>query len=168
LHEQAIRDELTGLYNYRYFQKVLQRDFALTARGKSDYGCLIIDLDHFKKVNDNHGHAFGDMVLNSIGRILREEARDTDVVARYGGEEFVILLPDTDIDGSIIIAERIRSRIESHLHVDGVLKKQVTASIGVSSFRPHNPKTPQQLLFFADKALYRAKSKQRNRVVVYS
>jgi len=89
------------------------------------------------------------------------------VVARYGGEEFVILLPDTDIDGSMIIAERIRARMESYLHVDGEHKRYVTASIGVASFQAHKPQSPQDLLAYADKALYQAKSAQRNRVVLY-
>ncbi len=168
LRDQAIKDELTGLYNYRYFHKVLQRDFALATRGKADYSCMIIDLDHFKAVNDNHGHAFGDLVLKGIGAILLEESRDTDVVARYGGEEFVILLPNTDLGGSMIIAERIRARLESHLHSDGLQQKHVTASIGVSSYRAHIPQSPQDLLAYADKALYQAKSQQRNQVVVYS
>lgn len=167
LQEQATRDELTGLYNYRYFHAVLQRDFALAARGKTDYSCMIIDLDHFKKVNDEHGHPFGDLVLKNIAMILREEARSTDVVARYGGEEFVVLLPDTDIDGSMVIAERIRCRLESHLHVDEGHERYVTASIGVASFQAHKPQSPQDLLAYADKALYRAKSEQRNRVVIY-
>ncbi|MDH4320428.1 MAG: diguanylate cyclase [Desulfobulbaceae bacterium] len=168
LRDQAIKDELTGLYNYRYFHKVLQRDFALATRGKGDYSCMIIDLDHFKTVNDNHGHAFGDLVLKGVGNILLEESRDTDVVARYGGEEFVILLPNTDLEGSMIIAERIRTRLEAHGHTDGRQQKQVTASIGVSSYRAHAPQSPQDLLAYADKALYQAKSLQRNQVVVYS
>ncbi|MDH3393654.1 MAG: diguanylate cyclase [Desulfobulbaceae bacterium] len=168
LHDQSIKDELTGLYNYRHLHKVLQRDFALAARGKSDYSCMIIDLDHFKQVNDQHGHAFGDLVLKSLGRILKEEARDTDVVARYGGEEFVILLPDTALEGSKIIAERIRARLESHVHTEGSRTIQVTASIGVASILAHNPESPQDLLAYADKALYQAKSSQRNKVVVYT
>lgn len=168
LQEQAIKDELTGLYNYRHLHKVLQRDFALAARGKSDYSCMIIDLDHFKQVNDRHGHAFGDLVLKGIGRVLKEEARDTDVVARYGGEEFVILLPDTALEGSMIIAERIRARLESHVHAEGSRTMQVTASIGVASILAHKPESPQDLLAYADKALYQAKSSQRNRVVVYT
>ena len=168
LQEQAIKDELTGLYNYRYFNKVLQRDFAMAVRGKSDYGCMLIDLDHFKEVNDSHGHPFGDLVLRGVGRILLEECRDTDVVARYGGEEFMVLLPDTDLDGSKIIAERIRARLESHVHVEGEHKRRVTASIGVASFLAHAPQSPQDLLAYADKALYQAKAEQRNRVVVYT
>jgi len=168
LRDQAIKDELTGLYNYRYFHKVLQRDFALAARGKGDYSCMLIDLDHFKDVNDSHGHAFGDMVLKGIGAMLKEESRDTDVAARYGGEEFVILLPDTDLDGSMIIAERIRARLEAHVHSDGTRQRKVTASIGVSSFLAHAPQSPQDLLAYADKALYQAKSEQRNRVIVYT
>jgi len=168
LQEQAVKDELTGLYNYRYFHKVLQRDFALAERAMADYSCMIVDLDHFKQVNDSHGHAFGDFVLKGIGRVLQEECRDTDVVARYGGEEFVILLPDTDLAGCLVIAERIRARLASHVYADGSHSKRVTASIGVASFAAHQPESPQDLLAFADKALYQAKSEQRNRVVVYT
>lgn len=167
LQEQAIRDGLTGLYNFRYFNKALQNDFMLALRHGADFCCLLIDLDHFKQVNDSHGHPFGDFVLKKFAAQVQEAVRDTDLVARYGGEEFVILLPQTELAGALTFADRLRERIEAFLFFDGQTSCHITISIGVASYHTHHPESPQDLVAFADKALYRAKE-DRNRVVYYT
>ena len=168
LNERSIRDGLTGAFNHRYFWQVLKRDFLLAQRHGTDISCLIIDLDFFKKINDNHGHLFGDKVLKKVTKRIQEKVRTTDIVSRYGGEEFTVLLPNTDLSGARIIAENIRQAIE----LSSFRKEQeivrVTVSIGLASLRLHAPDSPQQILDFADSALYNSKDAGRNRVLSYS
>jgi diguanylate cyclase (GGDEF)-like protein len=168
LREQTSRDSLTGLYNHLYFQEMLRHEFLLAQRYKTELSCMMLDLDFFKDVNDTCGHPFGDLVLKvTAGHILRE-ARNTDTVARYGGEEFAILLPNTDLEGATIIAERIRLRAQEHIHRSEGIAIRVTISIGLASNRAHSPQRPEELLAFADRALYQAKKAGRNRVVSFS
>lgn len=168
LKEQAIRDGLTGLFNHRYFYQVLRRDFLLADRHRSDIGCILIDLDHFKSINDSYGHPCGDLVLKEVAYLIRDEVRSTDLVARYGGEEFAVLLPHTALAGAKVIAEQIRIRIEKHTFWHDSCPLRITASLGISSRDTHLPNLPEELLAFADKALYRAKATGRNRVMEYS
>jgi len=168
LKERSIRDGLTGLYNHRYFYQTLRRDFLLALRHDTDLACLLLDLDYFKNVNDLHGHPFGDTVLKGAAELIQGSVRETDVVSRYGGEEFAVLLPSTDLDGAMQAAEQIRFRIETHVFHLGSRSARVTVSIGVASLQSHNPGLPQELIAFADKALYRAKDGGRNRIVGYA
>lgn len=168
LRRQTSRDSLTGLYNHGYFQEMLRHEYLLARRHRSDLSCMMLDLDRFKDVNDTCGHPFGDMVLQGTAAQILHEARKTDTAARYGGEEFALLLPNTDLAGALRIAERIRERAESYLHRNELHAMRVTISIGLASVRAHDPKTPEELLIFADRALYRAKEGGRNRVQAYS
>jgi diguanylate cyclase (GGDEF)-like protein/PAS domain S-box-containing protein len=167
LKEKTIRDSLTGLYNHRYFWQTMRRDFLLAERHGTDLSCLLIDLDFFKKVNDTHGHLFGDAVLKRLATKLRHCARQTDVVSRYGGEEFALLLPGTSLNGAMVVAENIRAAIVKTLFARGGIQARISVSIGISSLREHGAISPEKLLDFADTALYEAKNRGRNRVVCF-
>ncbi|HIJ91690.1 MAG: GGDEF domain-containing protein [Desulfobulbaceae bacterium] len=168
LREQTSRDSLTGLYNHRYFQEMLRHEFLLAQRHRSELSCMMLDLDLFKEVNDTCGHPFGDLVLKGTAEQILHEARATDTVARYGGEEFAILLPNTDLEGATRIAQRIRARAQEYIHQDKDAAMRVTISIGLASNRAHAPQRPEELLAFADLALYHAKKTGRNKVTSYS
>ena len=168
LREQTSRDSLTGLYNHRYFQEMLRHEFLLAQRYRTELSCMMLDLDLFKEVNDTCGHPFGDLVLKGTAEQILREARTTDTVARYGGEEFAVLLPNTDLEGATRIAERIRARAQEYAHQDKDISIRVTISIGLASTRAHSPQKPEELLAFADQALYRAKKAGRNKVISFS
>jgi two-component system cell cycle response regulator len=167
LEYQASRDVLTGLYNRRYFQETLDREFALAVRHRNEFSCLVLDLDYFKKINDSYGHAFGDLVLEEFAALLRIQSRKTDICARYGGEEFVILLPHTNLESAANRAEKIRALAESHRYEDDQRSCQISCSIGVASFKAHTPDTGDRLVGMADQALYQAKEHGRNQVWLY-
>jgi diguanylate cyclase (GGDEF)-like protein len=167
LKDKSIRDGLTGLYNHRYFWQVMRRDFSLANRHGTGLSCLLIDLDYFKKINDTYGHLFGDTVLRGIGKKIQQHVRQTDVASRYGGEEFAVILPSTNLEGAMVIAETIRKTIEKTALRKGSETVRVTASIGVSSLKEHRADTPEKLLDFADTALYDAKNRGRNRIACY-
>lgn len=159
LAQLATVDGLTGCANHRTFQERLKSEVSLASRTGAPVAMLLLDLDHFKRVNDEHGHLVGDEVLRSVGRVLRDAARSSDVVARLGGEEFALLLPATDVDGAIIAAERLRRAIGGTRE-----PVQVTASIGVAVL-PTMATTDVALQELADKGLYQAKRSGRDRVV---
>ncbi len=175
LEELALTDELTGLYNYRYFVRRLSEEASLTQRTGRTLSLLFADIDHFKRVNDLHGHSVGDRVLRSVAGCLRHAVegdvmvahlRRSDIVARYGGEEFAILLPDTGGGGAALVAERIRSVTEEmKVELEDGTQVKVTISIGVASAPSHGTQ-PDDLVNAADTALYSAKSAGRNRVNV--
>jgi diguanylate cyclase (GGDEF)-like protein len=167
LNELSIKDGLTGLYNHRHMDNVFGREFARAGRYGTDLSCLLIDLDFFKTVNDTYGHDFGDLVLKEFSVCLQDITRSSDFCFRYGGEEFLVLIPHTDIDGAKSLAEKMRGFCEEKTYHDGLYCITVTVSIGVASFRCHQPALPKHLLEFADKALYQAKAEGRNRVKVY-
>src|SRR6185369_7217909 len=133
-----------------------------------DLSLLLLDLDLFKKVNDVHGHLFGDVVLKGVAKVILKSVRKTDMVSRYGGEEFAVLLPGTNVSGAGVIAENIRRAIEQHSFKSAHEKVHVTASVGVASINDHAPDSPQKLLDMADSALYCSKERGRNRIAVYS
>lgn len=161
----AITDPLTGLFNRRRLDDVLRREWAVTQRYKNSLSCIMIDIDHFKKINDQYGHAAGDDVLKQVATLVRSRLREVDLAARFGGEEFVILLPQTDKEGALILAERLRSTIcEKPIPANGK-DLTVTASFGVSANRDVVEGDPEDLLRGADIALYHAKNDGRNRVV---
>lgn len=164
---QAEHDALTGVSNRGYFQRALSTRFTHCRYTNEHLGCILIDLDFFKKVNDNYGHAYGDLVLKEFASILINFERTSDTVARYGGEEFVILLSGADLADCVAIAEQLRSSAESHIYNDGTVELQVTVSVGVASLQENQPSTPEKLVSMADEALYKAKEKGRNRVEVF-
>lgn len=167
MEKLAIRDGLTGLYNRRHFREALKNEYKKAKRHLQPLSCIMIDLDYFKSVNDNYGHQFGDFVLGQSARILRKQVRDTDFAARYGGEEFIVILPNTNLNGAYILAERIRSAFTDHIFRKGKISQTVTVSIGVSSTSDENVAGDEDLIANADKALYTAKNKGRNLVCTY-
>jgi diguanylate cyclase (GGDEF)-like protein len=163
----AITDALTGIYNRRYFFTVGDNEMARAQRYGSNLSLIMLDIDHFKKVNDEFGHLVGDQTLVMITQACSNELRKIDILCRYGGEEFVILLPETSRDEAIIAAERIRKSIEEQkLTLDGDREVKVTVSIGVSEFGQETG-TLKELIDEADQALYRAKEEGRNCVRVF-
>jgi diguanylate cyclase (GGDEF)-like protein len=163
--EQAITDELTGLSNNRRFRKLIEKEAERAARFDHELSLIILDIDDFKQINDTYGHLQGDEVLRMIGRVLHLESRGVDEPARYGGEEFAVALPETDIEGALELAERIRERIEAEpvprVGRSGTIK--VTASAGVASMRV-TADGADALIATADEALYDAKRAGKNRV----
>jgi diguanylate cyclase (GGDEF)-like protein len=169
LHEtverQAITDELTGLANVREFHAILERETERAHRFDNSLGLVMVDLDSFKRVNDEHGHQQGDEVLASVASVLRDFSRDIDTPARYGGEELAVVLPQTDTDGAALLAERMREAVEA-LRVPRVGRPgslRVTASFGVAAL-PESAGDEEELVAAADAALYRAKRGGKNRV----
>ena len=157
----SITDGLTNLYNRHKIEDILIHEIKRCDRTGEVFSLIVIDIDHFKQVNDNYGHFVGDEVLRSFASILQESIRETDVVGRWGGEEFIILCIDTDIEGTKELAEKIRETVDSH-KFDYVDHK--TASFGIAAFEPGM--TTDSLFVKADKALYQAKETGRNKVVV--
>ena len=156
----ATRDSLTGCVNRRSFFSIFESSWATAGSETRELSVVMVDIDHFKLVNDNHGHSRGDEVLRNVAAAIMQTAVEDDVVCRYGGEEFSVLMPDTSLDDAELRAERIRLAIKA-LQVGDL---RVTASLGVSSLS-HNAKSPQELLDQADKCLYVAKRHGRNQVV---
>jgi len=166
LRRRAETDPLTGVANRRRFHQALEIECARFARGRAPLSLLMIDLDHFKEINDRYGHPAGDVVLFSIAQRLSVSLRKTDLLARYGGEEFSILLPETRIEGARVIAERIREAVSrTPVEVDGELIP-ISVSVGVASHATDKEVHAEILLKKADLALYRAKATGRNRVEV--
>jgi diguanylate cyclase (GGDEF)-like protein len=179
--EQGYQDGLTSAYNRRYFDERLKHEIDRCVRNKTDLVFLFIDIDFFKKVNDNYGHQAGDAVLVKLVSLMRDQVRSSDIVARYGGEEFAIILPDTGLQIANEVAERIRSKVENQKLVFNNKSLKITVSIGLSSLsqikyqtgsntKDKSNKVPdnidQLLLKKADEALYQAKQTGRNQVVI--
>lgn len=166
LKMQSIRDPLTGLFNRRYMEESFERELRRAARRQSGMGVLMIDLDHFKKLNDSMGHDAGDAVLRSFGSLLKDHFRADDIVCRYGGEEFTVILPDASAEEaykrSIELCAATRRMLVQH---KGQMVDSVTISIGVAILGQHGM-TTDGLLGAADSALYAAKRQGRDRVIV--
>ena len=161
----AVTDALTGLYNRRYFDRHLNVLLGKAQEQERQMALMILDIDHFKSVNDNHGHDKGDAVLREFAARLKRNIRGVDLACRLGGEEFVVLMPDTDIGQAEAVAERVRqSMAEKPFEVGAVRPLSVTVSVGVS-IREGLADTPESLIKRADVALYRAKREGRNRVI---
>jgi two-component system cell cycle response regulator len=165
-------DSLTGLFNRRYFEERFGVEFARSNRYRSPLSCLMIDIDHFKRLNDTCGHAFGDRVLQAVAGVAQDTLRDVDMLARFGGEEFVALLPETGPAEALRVSERVRLGIEKLALVDTAVGRdprriQCTASIGVATFPVPGIETAEALLRAADDSLYAAKKAGRNRVRQY-
>ncbi|WP_373183778.1 diguanylate cyclase [Halomonas campaniensis] len=162
LEHQATRDHLTGAYNRRAFDAALRQSVSKANQDGEPFALLLFDIDHFKSVNDRHGHEMGDEILRRLAQRIRESLRSTDLLARWGGEEFTILLPDTRLQGAATFAERLRRQIADS-RIRGL---SVTVSIGITAYRPGDD--ADQLLSRADDALYRAKKAGRNSVVIHT
>ena len=160
LRNQALRDPLTGLYNRRYMEDCLQRFVRLADRENREVSVVMVDLDHFKRLNDEHGHAFGDSILRDTATTIISALRETDIVCRYGGEELVVILPDCNLDRAADKAETLRLRIEALGQTHGTA---ISASFGVASV-PYTSSSVTDLLGAADGALYKAKQAGRNQV----
>jgi diguanylate cyclase (GGDEF)-like protein len=158
LAELAVTDGLTGIKNHRHFRDSLEVAMSLAMRQSIPLSVIMLDIDHFKMINDAHGHAAGDDVLRTVARILGENTREHDEVARYGGEEFAILLPLTDADAALALAERLRESIAGHPWP----LRSVTASLGVATFPGAHISRATTLLEEADLALYHSKKRGRN------
>lgn len=165
LYESTLRDPLTRLYNRRHFEERLYSEHSFAQRHGSPLALLMIDLDHFKDINDEHGHPAGDVVLRVVAAQVQRMMRPEDVVARYGGEEIVVIIRETNLRNAEILAERVRAQVES-LAVDWNGKKlRITCSIGVTASEPEAPSaTPGEMVGVVDEALYEAKRAGRNRV----
>jgi len=165
--ELASRDGLTGLYNYRTFFSMLKEEIARAERYNHPVSLLMLDIDHFKRINDTYGHPAGDAVLKGLSDLLMSQARSIDRVCRYGGEEFTVILSETDVIMAMSIAERLRAAVERQSFDTGSGKTiGITVSIGVAAY-PLHVNSPEGLVKFSDIALYAAKGGGRNRVCRY-
>lgn len=168
LERLAVRDELTGLYNYRYLQSRISEEFKRAERYREPLSCAMLDIDHFKTFNDRFGHDVGDRVLKTVAARLLEAVREVDVVARYGGEEFLLVLPSTHLAGALTVADRVwRSIGERQFEIADGRMERITASIGVALYPSRGVSSRDELLKAADRALYRAKEEGRNRICVF-
>jgi diguanylate cyclase (GGDEF)-like protein len=165
----AFTDYLTGLKTRGYFEQQLELEFKRAERRRQKFALLMIDIDHFKRLNDTFGHHVGDQMLRDVTSILMKDMREVDTVARYGGEEFVIILPETTESGAVYVAQRLRRAVEQAKFFAGSPHKiqHLTISIGVAVYDT-DAQFKRDLIEFADAAMYAAKHRGRNRVVSYS
>ena len=168
LKQQAIRDPLTGLYNRRYLLEILDSEISRASRKNTKIGLLMIDIDHFKKFNDDHGHDVGDFILGEFGTLLKKNVRKEDTPCRYGGEEFTVLLPDVGIEGMLNVAEKLRTTVRKHdFQFNNKFYGPITISIGCAIY-PEQAKSMGRLLKKADTALYEAKQTGRDKIILCS
>lgn len=168
LESLSTTDALTGIFNRRNFDEKLRYEYSRALRYRTTLSCIIFDIDFFKKVNDTHGHLFGDEVLRMIGKTLKEELRSHDIYARYGGEEFVILLPETTAECANKVAEKLRVLISEKIVTKDDVSTTVSVSLGIAELNQERMKNESDLVENADKAMYHAKNTGRNRTVIYS
>ena len=164
LEELIKKDGLTGLYNHRYFQERFAEEFSRARRYDFPMSCIMLDIDHFKQINDNYGHQAGDEILRSLAKIVMASVRDVDIAARYGGEEFALILPHTKLENSLILAQRLREKVEGNIFLFNETQIRVTISLGAAGIPENDPASYIELIRFADEALYVAKKSGRNRV----
>ena len=164
----AIYDTLTNLYNRRYFEERLEVETQKSFFSDTTLSLVMVDIDHFKRVNDTFGHTEGDRVLCEIASLLKTSVRKKDTVARYGGEEFILILPEAGLEESSMIAERIRRLVEDTPFEIGQAQINLTVSLGISNFPSHQARSKEELVKMADLALYDAKRRGRNRVNIFN
>ena len=162
IKEMSIRDDLTGVYNRRHLMELLEHEYHRISRGGAHFSVAMLDIDHFKSVNDTHGHLTGDEVLKAVSDVIRNSLRSADFCGRYGGEEFLLVMTQTNINGALLCAERIRSTIEQSRFTSLGPNFRVTVSLGVTEFT--GKEDIPTMIARADKALYHAKESGRNRV----
>ncbi|MBI9049752.1 MAG: diguanylate cyclase [Anaerolineaceae bacterium] len=166
LYKNSIHDALTGMYNRRYLDEVLPREIANAERSHSPISFVMMDIDHFKTINDTYGHAAGDMVLQKLSEFFKKHIRVGDLIFRYGGEEFLALLINTTIESALHFAERWQQSLpECCINIDGKEIK-ITISMGIAEFKKHGI-TSEEVLHAADRALYQAKSQGRNCITLW-
>lgn len=158
-------DGLTGLYNRRYWQEMFVKEYKRHMRSEADSSVIMLDIDHFKKINDTYGHPAGDDVIKELGEIIKKATRETDIPGRYGGEEFAIVLTDTPMANVEFVAERIRRFVEKSIVVHDEVEISFTVSLGIAGFKTSYV-NETQWLEAADKALYKAKQSGRNKVAL--
>jgi len=164
LERLSVTDGLTGLYNRSHLMQTLANETARARRHRRPFSVLMIDIDHFKRYNDSFGHLAGDALLSKLASVFTKSIRTVEYAARYGGEEFLIMLPETEPDGAVDAAERIRSQVAKGTSGDGNAGQGVTVSIGVAGYPEHGD-TPEKIIASADAALYQAKRDGRDRVI---
>ena len=164
LRNQAIRDGLTGLFNRRYLEETLDRELSRSKRQGSPLGVIMLDLDHFKEYNDTYGHNAGDELLMSLGELIQDQIRREDIACRYGGEEFLLIMPGAPLEVALNRAEELNRSVKN-LHTRNTSLKPITISAGVAIFPDHGG-AGKEVIRAADAALYRAKAKGRDRVLV--
>lgn len=165
LEEMTLTDELTGLYNMRFMIQFLEKQFELLSRYARPFSIMMIDLDHFKSVNDKNDHLVGSSSIKAIGHVINETTRKSDIKARYGGDEYIVAMPETDIGAAKLAGERLRKAIsEAKLLGLEEVEFKITASIGVATYRPEIHKSFTDLVKDADRAMYLAKENGRDRV----
>jgi diguanylate cyclase (GGDEF)-like protein len=167
-YRSATEDSLTGFYVRDYFFERLREEQGRASRYGGRFSLLMIDLDGFKKINDDHGHLAGDRYLRAVGDAIRSQLRGADIACRYGGDEFCVLLPQTDLAGARVIAERVRVAVGSTVASYGGKPLRTTASIGVAVWPADGGPSERDLVRHADEALYRAKREGRDRVVPFA
>ena len=166
LQRLSSTDRLTGLFNRGHWEEMLRQDYARHRRYERNAALVMFDIDHFKKINDSYGHQAGDAVIQQTAELVRQCTRDADIAGRYGGEEFVVLLPDTDSEGAVTFAERLRQSIEAYEVVHEGRSIRFTVSLGIADLsEPTNGYA--QLIERADIALYSSKASGRNQVTLY-
>ena len=161
---QVRTDALTGVANYRSFMETLELEIERSGRNGRPTSLLMIDIDHFKKVNDSHGHEIGNQALVHVARLIIGQVRKLDLVCRYGGEEFAVILPETDLHAAIPVAERIRLTLAETPLQHGELQLKLTASLGLTTYQPYSLSSAAELISQADHYLYEAKQSGRNRL----
>lgn len=159
----AITDPLTGLFNRRRFESILTLEFKKAQRYQTPLSCMMIDIDHFKEINDTYGHKVGDSILKEIGNIIQKAIREVDTVSRWGGEEFAVLVPNTSRENAIQPATRILTGVSRHAFAD-IGGKRITVSIGIADITDPAITDEEKLVHAADLAMYEAKRKGRNRI----
>ena len=164
LQKLSNTDHLTELFNRRYMMEVLEKEVQRSVRKGSDLSIIMLDVDHFKQVNDRYGHLQGDVILKRVALQLKQELRSYDCAARYGGEEFISILPDSSLQQSLLVADRIRLAIQAFKFDEPLAPLCLTASLGVAHFSMEQSVTVDGFIKQADDALYRAKANGRNRV----
>lgn len=163
IYRMTIMDGLTQIYNKRYLFEALEREIIRGRRHERDLSILLFDIDHFKRINDVHGHLAGDFVLKELARVVQARIRRDEVFARYGGEEFAIILPETPLEGGVALAETLRQKVQEHLFVFQADSIKVTISVGVAMLEERD-RNASDLIKRADERLYTAKNAGRNRV----
>jgi len=165
MYESALRDGLTKIFNKKYFQDRLESEFAYAVRHRTPLSLVMFDIDHFKRINDTHGHLAGDYALSTLSKVVSDTIRQEDVFARYGGEEFAVICRGIDLGGALAFGERIRRCVDAQAFVYNGVDIKVTVSVGVAAVPEVGMKEPQELIGAADDALYQAKRQGRNRVI---